>query len=134
MAAIGSKTALERIKTPEYGIRPDFSFKLHYRGNFVVNHLEDDRGTEPIVRVKSYEKQTSLLQKCEVYLEHVKDPFRVLIVTTTQERVWNMITALQRKLGEDYKHRFLFNYRGALRADPIGSWCNLLGESTGLHG
>ena len=86
------------------GIEPDYAFSLYLpkvrrRAFFLV---EIDRGTMPVERYDL--KQTSILRKLLAYQTMWKSKrhtqhfdwrnFRVLFVTTSQERVDNMIAAM----------------------------------------
>jgi hypothetical protein len=60
--------------------------------------------------------------------------YRVLVVTRSAVRVINIIETLYPALydvgGFKFKDFVLLNYFDALKNDPLGSWCNLAGEST----
>ena len=108
---------------------------------------EADRGTEPIIR--SDQKQTSIARKFEAYLAgyHASlhrtlygiGNLRFLIITTSQQRVHNMLRALAEIAQDRDRSMFLFADFDQLTAAPhalavpwttgLGKPSNLLGEA-----
>jgi hypothetical protein len=146
-AAVKDAFAPQRVKTLETergNVTPDYAFTLSMKGfKPLLVYLETDMGTEPIIRRKSYESQTSIAQKMEKYIALLdrtrrEDRFRVLIVTNSRDRVFNMLGLLQNQFtgkgGEQYKNRFLFIDRPTLLKDALAMWANLGGEHIHLLG
>lgn len=113
------------------GVAPDALFGLQYLDrpegrNRAYFFLEADRATMPIVRANV--RQTSFFRKLTAYYETWKQGihtevygiqnFRVLTVTTSPERVENLIRA-NRALNDGKGSKlFLFTDEAALRAAP----------------
>jgi len=114
----------------EHGVVPDRVFALEYAGEKgeterVYYFLEADRGTMPVVRTNP--DQTSFQRKLLAYEAtwaqkvHQRklgiNRFRVLTVTTSEERVKSLIDACSRlKRGHGL---FLFADRAVLEKDPF---------------
>ncbi len=108
---------------------PDKVFGLDYldarkRSYFFV---EADRGTMPVTR--SHPRQTSFQQKLLGYLAGSRPNnthaqhfgignFRVLTITTTRERIANMVAALKAVTNGTGSNQFLFVDRASLLASP----------------
>jgi Replication-relaxation len=115
--------------TQDVRVIPDRIFGLDFtqarkRSYFFV---EADRATMPIMR--SHPRQTSFHQKILAYLAgagsgnaHGKrfgiGNFRVLTVTTSQERVATMIGAVKRATTAGGSNQFLFTDRASILASP----------------
>lgn len=127
------------------GVAPDACFGLHFLDrpegrNHAYFFLEADRATMPIVR--NNVRQTSFVRKMTAYAETWKQGihtavygiknFRVLTVTSSAERVGNLIQA-NRDLGNGQGSRlFLFTDTATFRAaeDPLAlEWHSGQGET-----
>ena len=126
-------------------LRPDYSFITPWG----LHHLEADnaggvdesgkkRKGEPIRR-KTVTEQQDLYKKILGYLGGLmygRLVYRLLLVTRTQLRVFNIIEDLYPALYDVGGHKFqdfvLINYLDALQADRHGTWCNLAGLSRPL--
>lgn len=128
------------------GVEPDGAFGLDFEGapetrRRVYFFLEADRGTMPVMRKGL--AQTSFLRKLLSYQEtrrqgvhrkHLGIPnFRVLTVTTSRERVENLVAACQ-SLSGGGSRLFLFNDQEGLRREDIlmHEWVNGRDEETHL--
>jgi hypothetical protein len=129
----------------EVSVVPDIVFRLQLAGGPRRNYMvEIDRGTMPITRSRF--DQTSFEKKMRVYLaahaakQHERQfgwkSFRVLTITTDQERVQSMKEALlalrvSRSLGASL---FLFSTFEDLRAgDPLShAWTDGIGRKVRL--
>ena len=113
------------------GVAPDALFGLHYLDrpegrNRAYFFLEADRATMPIQRANV--RQTSFFRKLTAYYETWKQGihtevygiknFRVLTVTSSPERVENLIRANRGLPGGQGSKLFLFTDEAALRAAP----------------
>jgi Replication-relaxation len=131
----------ERDKLHRLGVEPDRVFGLSFTGELEQRRrayffLEADRGTMPVVRQGL--DQTSFRRKLLGYREtwrqglhrrHLGIPnFRVLTVTTSEERMRHMVAAC-RRLGSG-RGLFLFADQGMLGRGEIFSreWVNANGE------
>jgi hypothetical protein len=130
-------------KRVSINLTPDYTFLTPWR----LHHVESDnadgvdetgkkRKSEPIKRA-TLSTQQDLYRKVLGYLGGLlygRRNYRVLIVTRSSVRVMNMIETLYPSLydqgGAKFKDFILLNYIDALKTDPLGSWCNLAGEST----
>jgi hypothetical protein len=135
-----------RGKLHRLGIEPDRVFGLHFEGapenrRRVFFFLEADRGTMPVVRKGL--GQTSFLRKLLAYQEtwrqgfhrtHLGIPnFRVLTVTTNEERMRHLVEAS--KLLAGGARLFLFTDQERFgRGDILThEWVNGRGEIVHLH-
>jgi len=135
----------ERGASREVGVVPDLVFGLRFSdGSRRCFMVEIDRGTMPITRA-SFD-QTSFERKMRVYLTahaaklHERQlgwrTFRVLTVTTDQQRAASMIKVLQSLhiAGSPGPSLFLFgNFDDPMAGNPIEqSWCGGDGRVIGL--
>ena len=110
---------------------PDALFGLHYLDrpegrNRTYFFLETDRATMPVQRANV--RQTSFFRKMTAYYETWKQDlhtrmygikkFRVLTVTSSPERVENLIRANRGLANGQGSKLFLFTDEGSLRAAP----------------
>lgn len=132
--------------THELTVVPDYAFELkfsaHARSKYFL--LESDRATMPVAR--SDVRQTSMRRKFLAYLagggrenvfgRHLGiDNFRVLVVTTSQDRIDTMIQALRDLTAGSGSRQFLFAEHAALCAahDLLTfTWLSGKGEPTSL--
>jgi hypothetical protein len=134
-------------KPHRLGIEPDRVFGLRFEGEpenqrRAFFFLEADRGTMPVLRKGL--AQTSFLRKLLAYQEtwrrglqraHLGVPnFRVLTVTTSRERVKNLVAAC-RSLSGGGSGLFLFtDQERLLRGDILThEWVNGRGEERIIH-
>jgi DNA-binding Lrp family transcriptional regulator len=135
----------EGEKLHQLGVEPDRIFGLSFAAapeqrRLAYFFLEADRGTMPVMRQRL--EQTSFRRKLlgyretwrqELHRTHLGLPnFRVLTVTTNQERMRHLVTAC-RSLGTGGR-LFLFAHQAALqRGNVLGQvWVNGFGEMTHL--
>ncbi len=120
---------LYRNEQAELGVIPDAVFALHYLErpegrNRAYFFLEADRATMPVAR--SNLRQTSFFRKMVAYHATWKQElharqfgiknFRVLTVTSSPERVANLLAAHRDLNGGTGSKMFLFTDEGALKA------------------
>ena len=114
----------ERGATMQFPVVPDKIFKIESESGSLHVFLEVDRATMPVVRQTL--KQTSLYRKFVGYQKVWRDKLhtrfgmsrvRVLTVTTTPERVVNLVEAAQ-QLRESTPGLFLFTHRANLTLTP----------------
>ena len=132
-------------KQVSLGITPDKIFGVRNTErpegqNLLLFFLEADRGTMPVYRRDL--KQTSIFKKLVTYHATQRQAlhkelfgvgnFRVLTVTTVQDRVETMVAARERLRG--YAGTFLFTTVDTLKAEnPLGSsWIDGNGEIASL--
>ena len=128
----------------EIAIVPDYVFGLHYEDkpegkNRSFFFVEIDRGTMPIVRRDI--KQTSFLRKMQSYEDSWKNKlpkqrfdinaFRVLTLTTSNDRIQTMLEAYKTELNQVPAGVFLFAVKSAdLMTKRI--WVNGVGKQVDL--
>lgn len=128
-------------------IVPDAIFGIHFTNkpdgrNKSYFFLEADRGTMPLTR-KDF-KQTSFLRKLESYRDtylnalHTKflgiNNFRVLTVTTGQDRASNLVEVCKQNISDVPAGVFLFAHQGQLeKSNSITSgWLDAKGNTREL--
>ena len=128
----------------QIAIVPDYVFGLHYEDkpngkNRSFFFVEIDRGTMPIVRRDI--KQTSFLRKMQSYEDSWKNKlpkqrfdinaFRVLTLTTSNDRIQTMVEAYKTELNQVPAGVFLFAVKSAdLVTKRI--WVNAAGKQADL--
>jgi len=124
----------------EIAIVPDYVFGLHYENkpegkNRSFFFVEIDRGTMPIVRRDI--KQTSFLRKMQSYEDSWKNKlpkqrfdinaFRVLTLTTSNDRIQTMVEAYKTELDKVPAGVFLFAEKSVdLKVNRV--WVNAAGK------
>lgn len=134
-----AKTKIDNAPT-ELSVIPDAMFGLEFEDGTAAYFLvEIDRGTMPVVRSRGGHSRTNYQRKMLAYYEgwkqgrHVRQfglkQLRILTVTTSPQRVVNMVQALKEITDGNGSNLFLFVDRESLSAAALeAAWITGRGE------